>query len=112
VEGVHTAGGGTHISRPEGGSEFHGAHGEQARFDRAGRVREIRTSNMHIENRMGGMRHVEVGSTEERLNTMVGASPISFGARTLVRTWGTPAECLLRRGCCEGAGVVVQLPGF
>ena len=59
-EGVHTAGGGTRVARHDGGSEFHGPHGEQARFDHAGHVREIRSGNMHIDHRPGGMRHIEM----------------------------------------------------
>ena len=71
-EGVRTAGGGTRLARPDGGSEFHGARGEQARFDRAGHVREIRTNTMHIENRAGGERHVEVERADHSRMVMDG----------------------------------------
>ena len=60
AQGVRNAGGGTRFSRPDGGSEFRGAHGEQARFDGAGNVREIHTNNMHIEVRPGGGRQIEM----------------------------------------------------
>jgi len=72
LEGVRTAGGGTRLARPDGGSEFHGARGEQARFDRAGQVREIRTNNMHIENRPGGLRHVEMERADHSRMVMDG----------------------------------------
>jgi hypothetical protein len=70
--GVRTAGGGTRVSRPDGGSEFHGAHGEEAHFDRGGRVREIRTANMHIEHRPDGMRHVVMDRPDHSRMVMYG----------------------------------------
>jgi hypothetical protein len=70
--GVHTAGGGTRVSRPGGGSEFHGAHGEQAHFDRSGHVRDIHTANMHIEHRPDGMRHVVMDRPDHSRMVMYG----------------------------------------
>jgi hypothetical protein len=70
--GVRTAGGGTRVARPDGGSEFHGAHGEQAHFDRAGHVREIRSGNVRIEHRPGGMRHIEVERADHSRMVMDG----------------------------------------
>lgn len=70
--GVRTADGGTRERRADGGSEFHGAHGEQARFDRSGHVREIHSGNMHIEHGPGGMRHVEMERADHSRMVMDG----------------------------------------
>ncbi len=85
---IHTVGGGTRIARPDGGSEFHGAHGEQAQFDHAGRVREIRTGDMHIQHGPGGMRRVEMTRADHSHLVMEGHGrgyvqrPFTYGGHT------------------------------
>jgi hypothetical protein len=57
---VATRGGGTREMKPGGGSEYHGAHGEQAKFDSKGHVREINSGNVHIQRGPNGARHAEI----------------------------------------------------
>lgn len=85
---MRTAGGGTRTARPGGGTEYHGAHGEQAKFDNKGQVREIKSGNVHIQRSPNGARHAEIDRPDHSRVVMDGHGrgyvqrPYSYGGHT------------------------------